>query len=60
MFLLFVNEIPDLAQSTVKIFADDMKIYRAISSRKDVELLQKDLDTLGKWADTWLLQFNAS
>lgn len=60
MFLLFVNEIPDLVQSTVKMFADDMKIYRAISSQKDVKLLQKDLDTLGKWSDTWLLKFNAS
>ena len=60
MFLLVVHEIPDLVQSTVKIFVDNMNTFRAISSHKDVRLLQKNLDTLGKWSGTWLLKFNTS
>ena len=60
LFLLFVNEIPRLVQSTVKMFADDMKIYRAISSNEDVKTLQQDMDTLGIWSETWLLNFNVS
>ena len=60
LFLLFVNEIPGLVQSKVKMFADDMKIYRPVSSCEDVKIMQQDLDILGKWSDIWLLRFNVS
>ena len=60
LFLLYVNELPRLIHSRVKMFADDMKLYRAICSDRDTKLLQQDLDTLSLWADTWLLKFNIS
>ena len=60
LFLLYVNELPRLLHSRVKMFADDMKLYRSVSSSRDVQLLQHDLDTLSQWADTWLLKFNIS
>ena len=45
--------------STVKIYADDTKIYRTISS-PDVEIptLQCDLDRLGTWTNKWQMHFN--
>ena len=45
--------------STVKIYADDTKIYRTISS-PDVEIpaLQCDLDRLGIWANKLQMHFN--
>jgi hypothetical protein len=34
----------------IGLFADDCIIYRKITNKHDLEKLQKDLDTLGKWA----------
>ena len=50
MFILYVNEIPELVSSTVKIFADDTKLYAATS---DSKLLQDDLNALASSADVW-------
>ena len=58
LFLLYVNDIPDLVQSNLKMFADDIKIYRAIYSISDSLLLQQDLDRLSEWAQKWLLKFS--
>ena len=43
----------------MKLFADDTKIYRVISNTHDIENLQKDMDSLEKWSDKWMLRFNA-
>ena len=58
LFLLYVNDISDLVQSNLKMFADDIKIYRAIYSTSDSLLLQQDLDKLSEWAQKWLLRFS--
>ena len=58
--VLFVSELPRLLHHRVKMFADDMKLYRSVSGSRDVQLLQQDLDILSQWADTWLLKFNIS
>ena len=59
MFLLYVNELPELVQSHMKLFADDAKLYRKIGNQTDPETLQADLDDLCRWSELWLLQFNA-
>ena len=58
LFLLYVNDIPDLVQSNLKMFADDIKIYRAIYNISDGTLLQQDLDKLSEWVQKWLLKFS--
>ena len=55
LFILYVNEIPQVIQGTAKLFADDTKIFDK-TCRKDS--LQKDLDTLYLWSSKWLLKFN--
>ena len=60
LFLLFVNEIPGLIKSRVKMFADNMKMYRAISDNNDSQQLQEDVNTLSQWSEKWLLKFNIS
>ena len=52
--------MPDIVSATAKMFADDTKLYRTISSEDDCKLLQQDLNALASWSQTWLLQFNAS
>jgi len=47
-------------QSTVRLFADDCLIYQSINSPNVQQLLQQDLNTLGKWAATWQMEFNVN
>ena len=55
LFILYVNEIPEVIQGTAKLFADDTKIFDKTCRR---DSLQKDLDTLYLWSSKWLLKFN--
>ena len=43
----------------VWLFADDFIIYRPIRSKKDSELIESDLGSVGSWKKTWLMHFNA-
>ena len=60
LFLLFVNDMPDVVKSTAKMFADDTKIYRNITTVEDCSVLQQDLNALSAWSRLWLLRFNAT
>ena len=58
MFLIYMNDIPDIITSTAKLFADDTKIYRQINNVEDSIALQLDLTTLDLWVDCWQVKFN--
>ena len=60
LFLLYINDINNQVNSTVRLFADDSLLYRPIWSLKDHEILQKDLETLSAWANKWQMSFNVS
>ena len=64
LFLLYmyVNDLPVVATSTsVALFADDTKCYRAINSMEDgVNCLQRDLDNISQWCDFWQMDLNES
>lgn len=60
LFVIYVNDMPLAVNSGIKMFADDTKLYRAISTDHDHEELQKDLANLESWAHEWLLSFNVS
>jgi hypothetical protein len=60
LFLLFVNDLPDWIVSSLKMFADDTKLWREMSSESESSILQKDLDSLTDWSKRWLLKFNPS
>ena len=53
LFLCFVNDIPLNVTSKIKLYADDILLYHTISSVDDCTLLQKDIDSLIKWSNTW-------
>ena len=54
LFIICINDISTDLKSTDKIYADDTKIYRTISSPDvDIPALQCDLDRLGIWANKW-------
>ena len=60
LFLIYVNELPTVIQSSSKMFADDTKVYRSIKTPDDSRKLQEDLNALEKWSADWLLKFNSS
>jgi hypothetical protein len=58
LFVIFINDLPNLVDSDVYLFADDTKIFNIISDVKDTYQLQADLNKLSNWSDTWLLKFH--
>ena len=60
LFLLFINDLPDIVHSCVKIFADDTKLYSSIENEGDKNKLQLDLNNAIEWSNKWQLPFNAS
>ena len=58
LFVLYINDLPDIVDSTVKLYADDAKLYRAIRGPEDNKTLQDDLKALGEWSQRWQLNFN--
>ena len=58
LFLLFINDLPSVVKSQVRLFADDCLIYRPIMDSRDQYLLDQDLAALSQWADTWGMKYN--
>lgn len=59
LFLAFINDLPDVVQSRMKIFADDTKLYRCIDSQNAQGSLQNDIRAVCEWSDRWQLPFNS-
>ena len=56
---MYINDISSVvAHSKVKLFEDDVTIYKEISSSSDAALLQVDLSSIAQWAKKWLLHLN--
>ena len=60
LFVIFIDDLPDVVKSTVKIFADDTKLSREVRYVDGSEKLQQDLDNLVLWSQQWQLDFNES
>ena len=60
LFVLFINDMPNVLShsSTLALFADDAKCFRAIRSYTDCALLQDDIGKLVDWSNNWKLDFN--
>ena len=57
--VLMVNDIPNVVTSTIKLFADDTKIYCELNNVRDTFALQSDLDSLENWTKSWQVNFNS-
>ena len=61
LFLLYINDVVQDIQSCVRRFADDTSLYIIVENPNDAAmLLNSDLETIYKWAETWLVKFNLS
>ncbi len=60
LFLLYINDISAEVNSTMRLFADDSVLYRAVRTPRDQEILQNDLEKVFHWAQRWDMKFNVS
>ena len=58
LFLIFINDLPEVVTAVIKLFADDAKIYRGISTMEHVYHLQSIIDNAVIWADQWKMFYN--
>ena len=43
------NDVPECVSSKIRLYADDVLLYREIETREDCIKLQMDLDALQNW-----------
>jgi len=62
LFLIYINDLEAGISNSSRVlkFADDTKLYRKVDSSNDQTLLQRDLDSLCRWAGDWQMSFNVS
>ena len=60
LFLVFINDVESIScgETTVKLFADDLKLYSVYNSTDNSADLQQSIDNLVKWSNVWQLQIN--
>ena len=58
LFIYFINDMPDVVNCFIKIFADDAKTSNQIQEEKDSVTLQNSLNNLSSWSEDWGSNFN--
>ena len=59
--IIYINDIIDnIHYSNIRLFADDIILYKQVSSVNDANRLQIDLQSLQYWEEKCLLKFNIS
>lgn len=60
LFIMFINDLPDIFGSFCSLFADDMKLCRRIIDNEDASGLQQDLNALDNWCANNGLNLNVA
>ena len=58
LFIIFIDDMPDIIESTCQMFADDAKIFCKVNTNDDSMRLQDELKRLSEWSKLWKLPFN--
>ena len=59
LFAIYINDLPEVVQRLIFLFAADSKPFRSIVSDLDVAQLQADIDNFLVWVKNWLLNINS-
>ena len=57
---MYINDLPDGLNSTVRLFADDVLLYGTICCDEERADLQDDLYRLEDWEQKWKMELNPS
>ena len=59
LFILYIDDLHhSVTNSTLKIFADDITIYKVVADASDCHVLQEDLARIFDWTVAWQVQLN--
>ena len=59
LFLIYINELPEGLESSVKLFADDTSLFSTVyDPNMSADQLEKDLKKISGWAYKWKMIFN--
>ena len=59
LFLLYINDIVEDINSSIRLFADDTSLYIIVDDPiQATEQLNLDLANIHHWVDKWLVTFN--
>ena len=58
LFVIFMNDLSEQVHSEIFLSANDTKIFRNMKDSDDQNPLQRDIDTMLKWADQWQSEFH--
>ena len=50
LFKIFFNDMPDVVEALMKLFADDAKIFKAMESMNNIGIIQEDINKLLQWS----------
>ena len=54
----FINDLPEVLEVCVKLFADDTKVYKTIACQQDRLPVQRSVTNATTWAINWDMEFN--
>ena len=57
LFILFINDLVDCIVNKSKLFADDTKVLAKTNNTTESSL-QKDINNILEWTNTWLMRLN--
>ena len=58
LFVIYINNLPEVVNCGIKIYADDTKIYGRANSKSDCSLFQLNINAIFKWSQDWQLLFH--
>ena len=59
LFILYINDIVENIGSSIRLFADDTSLFIIVDDPVQSAItLNTDLNTISKWAESWLVDFN--
>ena len=59
LFLIYINDLQNVVNSDLSMFADDTKVFRVIKDKiLDKSSLQEDINAMFQWSKDWLMEFN--
>src|SRR5207248_2595359 len=60
LFLIFINDISNFSSNNVdiKLFADDVKVFREITDDSSGRIIQSCLDNISRWSNDWQLSLS--
>ena len=59
LFVMFINDLPEVVKSILYLFADDTNLLGEVKSLQDALRLQGDFDQMENLSQEWLIKFHS-